>query len=326
MEADHMTTANKALIDKVKQPKAPTFNLWQAAKGRDRSETGKAAQRGVNDAMRKTGDKLGPAVETSLGKGHGLCWLQMALKMGVTLDPLNLRVNRTDFDLNNVDENLAVLETEESRLPMMRVAYNIYGEWDRYLKAFAKEKKKTQRDLGLDICDVLDAFSGPFAVKNWPADNTNCVAAHFHACNVPLVGGISGTILEYVAFFAVHKPEALTYKSVLALMSVLTALGGHSLSEQIVPLQEMIKVLQGEGLENVDRSFLKDFLSIPAPLDMNRGCVATNATEAKETMPKFLTFMNTFIEQKFEVDMATRPNRLPWENGMENLSSWCSAS
>jgi hypothetical protein len=199
-----------------------------------------------------------------------------------------------DLDLKQIGKHM-------KHYMILDLGGHLYSAWQSF------------QTFGMDVCETLSSFSGFLAIKNLAGDDTNPVAKEFHRCDVPLIGGVSGSILEYMAFFYWYEPDSLTAKSVLGMMSALTALGGHGLSEQIAPVQALIKYLSKRGTSDKRRqgaiARLKPFLSITAPLDLDKGCDASSGEEAAQKMPSFLQEMQKFISEVYASEIKESSDR-----------------
>jgi hypothetical protein len=86
---------------------------------------------------------------------------------------------------------------------------------------------------------------------------------HFRQCNVTFIGGVSGSILEQIAFADANGIE-VDEDFALTLMSVLVLAGHHSLSEAYTTTQRYFDVMG--KIEDTN------FAKVDAPLSLDEGC------------------------------------------------------
>eukprot|EP00929_Paragymnodinium_shiwhaense_P028265 TRINITY_DN16421_c0_g1_i1.p1 TRINITY_DN16421_c0_g1~~TRINITY_DN16421_c0_g1_i1.p1 ORF type:complete len:478 (-),score=85.76 TRINITY_DN16421_c0_g1_i1:190-1623(-) len=286
LEADFwpMTWPDKERIDRIKMQRP---SLWGADKGRDKGESAAENKHFVNKVIHDMGADIAHDIrdftEQYDKETAHWCYGHMAAKMGITQSP-----SEVSLEMNQL------------------VARTVQRAWKHFFKAKVQGPGDSERELSeeensqLDekTCTALSSFAGT-AVLNWGGDaSCNTVAAHFRACNVPLLGGMSGSILEYISFFYSRRKEVLTPASVLGLMATLTAISGHSLSEQVPVVRKFLMLIEEEG----DREWVgkfRMFLGIRAPMDLNWGCVATSKEAATNAMPLFIQTMDEYVEYVF---------------------------
>lgn len=99
---------------------------------------------------------------------------------------------------------------------------------------------------------------------NLVSDPNTWQAKQFAACQVPWIGGLSGSVLERLLFMKNFDVNTITDKVVLTLASALVVAGAHSLSEQLPVVKQLLVAIRGN-----DEPY---FSQVPNPLDPQTGC------------------------------------------------------
>jgi len=128
-------------------------------------------------------------------------------------------------------------------------------------------------------------------------------AAHFRKCNVTFIGGVSGSILEQIAFADASGVD-VDEDFALTLMSVLVLAGHHSLSEAYITTQKYFEVMGKKGTK---------FEKVEASLSLDEGCKDVKGLSEKklensifDTEGKFLhDFGKVFLPETTEPEMVS---------------------
>jgi hypothetical protein len=357
LEADYMPFENKKLIDAVKRRRKREYDtdcintMWDMKKGRDTSYEANQRKKSFNDVLTALSEALETTAEGEMDsdkwntvkadqkKTAAACFASLTAKMGITLDHYNAGVRFAGMSVDAIKADLANWKNQRAELRfktdtgkhvmLARMAERLLLAWTKQAKGDASV-----------ACSTLDSFGGKLGMKNVAGDDDDLfsgpVAKQFHACNVPLLGGSSGSILEYMAFFIINKPEALTVKSVLSMMSALTALGGHGLSEQIAPVQAILSymnqsatILDEAKFTSQTRANMRDvvdrlapFGDVKSPLDLVYGCDAMDDKVAARKMPEFLQSMENLISVTFEDEIKSSGDDVCTMKEFDDTVAW----
>jgi len=108
--------------------------------------------------------------------------------------------------------------------------------WKTYCRYMKEEHAATNERKG-EIFEAADA--GKF-VKARLIQDAGEVVAHFEACGVPWVGGVSGSVLEFFAVLEKHYPGEVDDLVILQWMAYYELKGFHSLGEVWIMLHPFL--------------------------------------------------------------------------------------